>query len=128
MVEVQENINSVNRMVSEDAEAKAFQEATAQKRQKFLEQQKSDPVFVSSDEEGGEDAKKDDESEGSGSEESSEEELDFPREDAQELLQYLHREITNLSNLEDNTKRKFALVKLYQIFVLAKNKPTNRVY
>ena len=40
----------------------------------------------------------------------------------------MHREITNLSNLEDNTKRKFALVKLYQIFVLAKNKPTNRVY
>ena len=70
-------------------------------------------MFVSSDEEGGEDAKKDDESEGSGSEESSEEELDFPREDAQELLQYLHRDINNLSNLEDNTKRKFALVKLY---------------
>ena len=36
--------------------------------------------------------------------------------------------MTNISNLEDNTKRKFALVKLYQIFVLAKNKPTNRVY
>ncbi len=66
----------------------------------------------------------------SGTEESSEEELDFdfPREDAQELLQFLHREITNLSNLEDSTKRKFALVKLYQIFVLSKSKPTIRVY
>ena len=40
----------------------------------------------------------------SGTEESSEEELDFefPKEDAQELLQFLHREITNLSNMEDN--------------------------
>jgi hypothetical protein len=36
--------------------------------------------------------------------------------------------VTNLSNLEDNTKRKFALIKLYQVFVLAKNKPANRVY
>ena len=39
--------------------------------------------------------------------------LEFPREDAQELLQFLHREVTNLSNLEDNTKRKFALIKFY---------------
>lgn len=36
--------------------------------------------------------------------------------------------MTNLSNLEDNVKRKFALVKLYQVFVLAKNKPSNRIY
>jgi len=54
--------------------------------------------------------------------------MEFPREDAQELLQFLHREVTNLSNLEDNMKRKFALIKLYQIFVLAKNKASNRVY
>ena len=43
-------------------------------------------------------------------------------------MQFLHREVTNLSNLEDAMKRKFALIKLYQIFVLAKNKPTTRVY
>ena len=43
-------------------------------------------------------------------------------------MQFLHREVTNLSNLEDSQKRKFALVKLYQVFVLSKNKPTNRVY
>ena len=43
-------------------------------------------------------------------------------------MQFLHREVTNLSNMEDHTKRKFALIKLYQVFVLAKNKPTARVY
>ena len=68
--------------------------------------------------------------ESSGSEESSDEDIDFefPRDDATELMQFLHREVTNLSNLEDAMKRKFALIKLYQIFVLAKNKPTTRVY
>ena len=43
-------------------------------------------------------------------------------------MQFLHREITNLSNLEDAVKRKFALIKLYQVFVLTKNKPTTRIY
>ena len=43
-------------------------------------------------------------------------------------MQFLHRDINNLSNMEDNQKRKFALIKLYQVFVLAKNKPSNRVY
>ena len=43
-------------------------------------------------------------SSGSEGEESSEDDIDFefPREDAAELLQFLHREVTNLSNLEDN--------------------------
>ena len=42
-------------------------------------------------------------SEGS-EEESSEDDVDFtfPTEDATELMQFLHREITNLSNMEDN--------------------------
>ena len=39
--------------------------------------------------------------------------IDFPRDSASDLLQYLHREVNNLSNLEDNQKRKFALIKLY---------------
>lgn len=69
-------------------------------------------------------------SDGTGSDDSSEDDIDFdfPREDGLELLQFLHREVTNLSNLEDHTKRKFALIKLYQVFVLAKNKPQPRVY
>jgi hypothetical protein len=40
-------------------------------------------------------------------------------------MNFLHRDITNLSNLEDVMKRKFAVMKLYQIFVLSKNKATN---
>lgn len=65
------------------------------------------------------------------SEESSEEEgceIEFPRESAADLMTYLHREINNLSNMEDPQKRKFALIKLYQIFVQAKKKAPNRIY
>ena len=54
--------------------------------------------------------------------------VDFPREDADDLLASLHREITNIQNLEDAQKRKFALLRLYEIFVLAKNKATKQVY
>lgn len=82
---------------------------------------------TSSESEGG---AKDDSAEGSGSEESSESDIDFefPRDNAADLMQFLHREVTNLSNLEDNTKRKFALIKFYQVFVLAKEKPVKRTY
>ena len=58
----------------------------------------------------------DDGGDGDGSEgESSDEglEIDFPRENSQELMTFLHREVTNLSNMDDPQKRKFALVKLY---------------
>jgi hypothetical protein len=65
---------------------------------------------------------------GSGEEDSSEEELDFPRESATDLENYLHRDITNVSNMEDAQKRKFALLKLYQVLVLSKKKPTTAVY
>ena len=62
--------------------------------------------------------------------ESSEEALDinFPRDNAADLLQFIHRDITNLSNMEDDKKRKFALIRLYQIFVLSKTKAPNRLY
>jgi hypothetical protein len=59
---------------------------------------------------------------------SSEEEVDFPRENASSLMTFLHREITNLQNLEDAHKRKFALLRLYEIFVLSKNKASKAVY
>jgi len=49
---------------------------------------------------------------------SSEEDVDFPRENASLLMTFLHREVTNLQNLEDAHKRKFALLRLYEIFVL----------
>ena len=44
---------------------------------------------------------------------SSDEEANFPRENASALMTFLHREITNLQNLEDAQKRKFALLRLY---------------
>ncbi|CDW81095.1 UNKNOWN [Stylonychia lemnae] len=73
--------------------------------------------------------KQDDEDE-SEDEESEEEgiEIDFPRDNAQDLVQFLHRELNNLQNMEDGQKRKFALIKMYQIFVQAKNKAPNRIY
>ena len=54
--------------------------------------------------------------------------IEFPRSNGTDLQQHLHREINNLQNLEDNQKRKFALIKLYQVFVSAKNKAPNKIY
>jgi hypothetical protein len=76
----------------------------------------------------------DEESEGEGGSNSSsaeEEEgvdIEFPRESAADLLQFLHREMNNLNNLEDGQKRKFALIRMYQIFVQAKKKASNKIY
>lgn len=43
-------------------------------------------------------------------------------------MTFIHREITNIQNMEDPQKRKFALMRLYEIFVLANNKATKKVY
>jgi len=43
-------------------------------------------------------------------------------------LNFLHRDITNLGNMEDNQKRRFALIHMYQVLVLAKNKANKQVY
>ena len=88
-----------------------------------------DPVSEGSEEENTK--KKDEESEEESSEgDQSEEGLDieFPRDDADELLAHLHREMTNINNMEDNQKRKFALLRLYEVFVLAKTKANKKVY
>lgn len=78
----------------------------------------------SSDEE---DSGSDDQSD---SDDSEEQEIDiqFPRNNVQDLLQFIHRDLMNINNMEDAQKRKFGLIKLYQIFVLAKNKAPNSVY
>ena len=66
------------------------------------------------------------------SETSSEEEqvsdIKFPKTSAQDLLQFIMRDLNNLSNMEDGQKRKFSLLRLYEIFVLAKNKAVNSIY
>ena len=53
----------------------------------------------------------------SSGDEGDENEIVFPREDAADLLQFIHRELNTLQNMEDGQKRKFALIRLYQIFV-----------
>ena len=75
-----------------------------------------------------EDKKESSSGEEEGSDESDEVEIKFPRENAAELLTFLHREMTNLQNMEDAQKRKYALMRLYEIFVLAKDKATKKVY
>lgn len=59
----------------------------------------------SEDEEGDNDEDSDESEEGC--------DIEFPRDNAQDLHQYLHRELNNLQNMEDGQKRKFALIKLY---------------
>ena len=43
-------------------------------------------------------------------------------------MNFLHRDLQNIQNLEDAQKRKFALMRLYQIFVLAKEKAPAKIY
>lgn len=77
-----------------------------------------DPLSDSDDENSGEEQE----------EASSEDELEFPRENAADLMHFLHRDITNIQNLEEPQKRKFGLLRLYEVFVLPKNKPHKKVY
>lgn len=83
-----------------------------------------DPLSDSEEEECPKESKDDD---GSSSEEGGTD-VEFPREDADELMAMLHREFTNIQNMEDANIRKFALMRLYEIFVLAKRKATKQVY
>jgi hypothetical protein len=113
--------------------------ANIEKMRKFQEQEDafldefekdSKNTKISSGGDGGSE-EEDGSSSGDSSDGSGEEELvdiDFPRDDPQELYQYFHREWVNLSNQEDGQKRKFALIKLYEVFVLAKVKAKDNVY
>jgi hypothetical protein len=38
------------------------------------------------------------------------------------------RDINALQNMEDGQRRKFALLRMYEIFVLAKDKAPNKIY
>ena len=72
------------------------------------------------------------EDESGSSEESTDEEqlsdIKFPKETAQDLLQFIMRDLNNLSNKDEKQKRKFSLLRLYEIFVLARNKAHNSIY
>ena len=71
---------------------------------------------------GSDDSSEDESSEETGSD------IKFPRYNAQDLLQHIMRDLNNISNKEDCQKRKFSLLKLYEIFVLANNKAPRGVY
>jgi hypothetical protein len=67
----------------------------------------------------------------SASETDSEEEtseIKFPKDNAADLLQFIQRDLNNLGDSENNQTRKFALIKLYEIFVLAKEKAPCTIY
>ena len=88
MVETKENTNSINKVPEASGAANKAQ---------GLRERKYDPILddpISSDESGSED-----ESEEQSSDEALE--IEFPRDNAQELMTFLHREITNLSNMDD---------------------------
>jgi hypothetical protein len=119
-----ENVNTINTSsaLPKDATAKLIEAAG---KRKDYDPILDDPI---SDEE-----KKSDKSnsgESDDEEESSEEEvqIQFPKENAAELMTFLHREMTNLQNMEDSQKRKYALLRFYEIFVLAKTRATKKVY
>lgn len=91
-----------------------------------------DPLLEAFDAEQKKAQEKDSDDESSGSEEeTSEEELSdikFPRDDAAELIQFITRDLNNLQNKDDKQKRKFSLLRLYEIFVIARNKAPNKIY
>lgn len=129
MVDSKENVNTDNLTA---ASASSTKSTTAQSAgQTYLKMKAEEKAIfdTSSESEGA--AANEESGDNSGSDESSSDndiDFEFPRDNAADLMQFLHREVTNLSNLEDNTKRKFALIKFYQVFVLAKDKPEKRVF
>jgi hypothetical protein len=120
-----ENVNFIN-----TASAALPKDATAKLIEAAGKKKDYDPILddpVSDDEKKSDNSNKDDSED---EEESSEEEvqINFPKENAAELMTFLHREMTNLQNMEDAQKRKYALLRFYEIFVLAKTRATKKVY
>ena len=80
-----ENINTTNFEAKQETEKRPY-----------------DPILDDPISSGGEsEEEKKDSSEGSGSGSDDEVEIEFPRQSASDLLNFIHRELTNLSNMED---------------------------
>lgn len=114
-----ENMDLVNRM-------RAYKDPLLEEFEKELqeEQMSKKASTAESDEE-------ESSSEGSGSDDEEEDggsDINFPRDNAHDLHQHIMRDLTNLNNMQEDQKRKFALLRLYEIFVLAKNKAPNKIY
>ena len=105
-----ENVDLVNRM-------RAYKDPLLDDFEKELAKEAEDKSESDSDDESG-----------SGESSEGEDEIEFPRDSAPDLMTFLQRDIANMSNVEDDQKRKFGLMRLYQVFVLAKKKAEPRVY
>ena len=125
-----ENMDLVNRMRAyKDPLLEEFDKEQAAENGSTTKSSKkstSDIVDSDDDDEGSDSGEtssgdSDDESEG-------EDDIEFPRDNAPDILSFVQRDLVNLNNKEDGQKRKFALLHLYQIFVLAKNKAPARIY
>lgn len=71
------------------------------KQEKQTEKRPYDPILDDPISSGESEEEKKDSSEGSGSGSDDEVEIEFPRQSASDLLNFIHRELTNLSNMED---------------------------
>ena len=60
-----------------------------------------DPILDDPISSGDEKKKQSSDSEGSGSSSEEEVEIEFPRENGTDLLNFIHRELTNIQNMED---------------------------
>lgn len=117
-----ENMDLVNRMRNyQDKLLDEFDAEQEKLSQKTADKSSKNDEDGSSSEETSSEGDSDDESEG-------EDDIEFPRDSAPDLLTFLQRDLVNLNNKEDGQKRKFALLRLYQVFVLAKNKAPARIY
>ena len=43
-------------------------------------------------------------------------------------MQFISRDLNNLGNKDEKQKRKFSLLRIYEIFVLAREKAHNKIY
>ena len=116
-----ENMNLANRMRTyKDPLLAAFDEEQSNS-------DKKSKTTAADDSEESEDTDGDSSSSGSDDDE-PEVTIKFPREDAHALHTFINRDLTNIQNRDEPQKRKFALLRLYQIFVLSKQKPLPKVY
>jgi hypothetical protein len=113
-----ENLDLANRMRNyQDPLLAAFDEEQSSKKSKTTadDSESGDTDGASSSSESSDD-------------EEAEVTIKFPKNNAQDLLQFISRDLTNIQNHDEPQKRKFALLRLYQIFVLAKDKAPNKIY
>jgi len=121
-----ENVNLVNKMRNyKDPLLAAFDIEMSQDTQETQDSSskkttQSNKQKVTEGESGSDDSNESSSGDDSSSEEDTSSQIKFPKDNAQDLLQFISRDLTNIQNKEDGQKRKFSLIRLYQIFVISK--------